>query len=169
MLGYLRELQRQHSLAVVLVHHASKNHRAHPGQSLRGSSDLHAFGDSNAYLAHRSDQQLVLTLEHRAAPAPEPMTLKLAASSDGARVHLAITGSPTADAPAPSLEHAVLDLLAKLEEPQPRTALRAMLRVNNNRLGDVLVDLERRNKIMRTPQGWLLTPPSDTTQRSLFS
>jgi len=51
LLGFLRDLQRTYDTAIVLVHHASKKHRAQPGQALRGSSDLHAFGDSNAYLA----------------------------------------------------------------------------------------------------------------------
>ncbi|MBM4342828.1 MAG: AAA family ATPase [Deltaproteobacteria bacterium] len=51
LLGYLRHLQRWGNVAVVLVHHASKRQRAQPGQGLRGSSDLHAFGDSNGYLA----------------------------------------------------------------------------------------------------------------------
>ena len=51
LLGFLRELQRTYELAVVLVHHASKRQRAQPGQGLRGSSDLHAFGDSNACLS----------------------------------------------------------------------------------------------------------------------
>jgi len=50
LLGFLRALQRAHNTAIVLLHHASKKHRAQPGQALRGSSDLHAFGDSNACL-----------------------------------------------------------------------------------------------------------------------
>ena len=47
------DMQRTYDAAIVLVHHASKKHHAQPGQALRGSSDLHAFGDSNAYLARR--------------------------------------------------------------------------------------------------------------------
>jgi hypothetical protein len=74
LLGFLRDLQRAHNTAIVLVHHASKKHRAQPGQALRGSSDLHAFGDSNAYLA-RQQERLILTCEHRAARAPDPITL----------------------------------------------------------------------------------------------
>jgi RecA-family ATPase len=53
LLGFLRGLQRKFATAIVLVHHASKKHRSQPGQALRGSSDLHAFGDSNAYLARK--------------------------------------------------------------------------------------------------------------------
>ena len=44
LLGYLRELQRTFDCAVAIVHHASRKHRAQPGQA------LHAFGDANAYL-----------------------------------------------------------------------------------------------------------------------
>jgi RecA-family ATPase len=48
LLAYLRSLQRQYHTAVALVHHARKG-AAHErgGQALRGSSELHAWGDSN--------------------------------------------------------------------------------------------------------------------------
>jgi hypothetical protein len=44
LLGYLRDLQRRHATAVILVHHARKgagNIRA--GQALRGSSEFRRF------------------------------------------------------------------------------------------------------------------------------
>jgi hypothetical protein len=45
LLGYLRELQREHDDAVLVVHHARKNGSAgQPGRSLRGSGDLCALG-----------------------------------------------------------------------------------------------------------------------------
>lgn len=52
ILGELRELQRRHHVAVALVHHLRKRgaSREHDGQQLRGSGDLHAWGDSNLYL-----------------------------------------------------------------------------------------------------------------------
>jgi hypothetical protein len=84
LLGYIRDLQRRFDLAVVLVHHASKKQRSQPGQALRGSSDLHAIGDSNAYLA-RDGEHIVLTIEHRAAPAPEPLRLELVADPSARR------------------------------------------------------------------------------------
>jgi hypothetical protein len=52
---------------VALVRHARKgaaNERG--GQALRGSSELHAWGDSNLYL-RRVGQQLQLSIEPRAA------------------------------------------------------------------------------------------------------
>ena len=69
LLAYLRELQRRHGVAVSLVHHARKgagNIRA--GQALRGSSEFHAWGDSNLYLRRDGDDRIMLSVEHRAAP-----------------------------------------------------------------------------------------------------
>jgi len=168
LLGYLRELQRAHAVAIVLVHHASKKHRAQPGQALRGSTDLHAFGDSNAYLARKHDH-IVLTLEHRSARPPEPLTLELVSAPDGTRTHLAIVGPSPAEHADQPLTQRVLDHLGTVSAvPQSRTALRVALRVSNNRLGDALIDLERRGKLKRSPDGWILTPAADPRQSSLF-
>jgi hypothetical protein len=80
LLGYLRSLQRCHRTAVVLVHHARKG-AAHErgGQALRGSSELHAWGDSNLYL-RRNDPHLNLSIEHRAAPGADRLQLTLKAN-----------------------------------------------------------------------------------------
>ena len=56
------------TVAVFLVHHARKDaHSTRPGQALRGSSELHGWGDSNLYMRRRG-AQLTLSTEHRAAP-----------------------------------------------------------------------------------------------------
>jgi RecA-family ATPase len=48
LLAFLRELQRRYALAVLLVHHARKSSgHVRAGQALRGSSEFHAWGDSN--------------------------------------------------------------------------------------------------------------------------
>jgi len=61
LLGFLRHINRTHHLAVVLVHHMAKRSRRDLGQTLRGSSDLHAWTDSACYLVRRDDQRLRLT------------------------------------------------------------------------------------------------------------
>ena len=156
LLGFFRELQRRFDTAVVLVHHASKKHRAQPGQALRGSGDLHAFGDDNAYLA-RKDDHLVLTLEHRAARAPDPMPVQLVSRPDGSATHLQLLAGPNlAETKARSLAEAVLELLLHAGEPLPRTTIRERLRVNNQRLGDALGHLHQRGRIRRAPGGWQL-------------
>src|SRR6202167_2388014 len=78
LLAFLRELQRRHAIAVVLVHHAKKGAGAiRAGQALRGSSEFHAWGDSNLYLRRDSNDRIVLTVEHRAAAAIPGVTLEL--------------------------------------------------------------------------------------------
>jgi hypothetical protein len=76
LLSYLRELQRQFDLAVMLVHHARRDsHSSRPGQALCGSSELHGWGDSNLYL-RRKGSQLTLSTEYRAAPSRESQPLR---------------------------------------------------------------------------------------------
>lgn len=158
LLGFLRQLQRTHDTAVVLVHHASKKQRAQPGQALRGSSDLHAVGDSNAYLARQKDGLLVLTLEHRAAKPPEPLTLELVSGPDGTATRLEVRSAagPAEDSHTP-LRLKTLDALGQAQQPLRRADLRDRLRVNNERLGHALAELEADRVIHRTPDGWVRT------------
>lgn len=164
LLGFLRELNRRHHVAIALVHHMAKRSRRDPGQALRGSSDLHAWTDSACYLLPRPEQRLRLTVEHRAAPAPEPMLLRLAAG-DGEPARLELDGN--LDEPPP-LADAVRAELRIAGEPRSRAALRHTLRVNNARLGDALLSLEQRGLVVRTPDGWSLPPQPDPRQLSLI-
>ena len=151
LLGFLRDLQRAHNSAIVLVHHASKKHRAQPGQALRGSSDLHAFGDSNAYLA-RQAERLILTCEHRAARAPDPITLELVSTLEGQPAHLEVRSEPTPDRCA-SLADRALQVLQNTSKPISRKALRETLRVNNQRLGEALQTLKQQGSVVQTNSG----------------
>jgi hypothetical protein len=152
LLGYLRTLQRELGLSVLLVHHTRKNAAdgVAAGQGLRGSGDIHAFGDSNLYL-QRTKEQLILSSEHRAAPAAAPVYLELVAT-DAETTHLEVTAAPDDDTER-SLEERVLDLLAQ-GRVLTRASLRDSLAVKNERLGTVLESLERGGKVGRTPSGW---------------
>ena len=151
MLGFLRQLNRQHDVAIVLVHHMAKRARQDLGQALRGSSDLHAWTDSACYLVHRREQ-VRLTVQHRAAPAPQPMLLRLA-GGDGEPCRLQLDGE---DVEPPPLAEAVRDQLRHVDEPCSRARLRQLLRVNNARLGDALRTLEQRGLVVRGAGGWRL-------------
>jgi hypothetical protein len=153
LLGFIREMQRAHDTAIVLVHHASKKHRAQPGQALRGSSDLHAFGDSNAYLS-RKKEQIMLTIEQRSAKSMMPIDLQLVSKPDGSATHLELTTQASPNT-GQSLEDRTLALLSHSTKPTPRTAIRNQLRVNNAKLGQTLIDLEKNKRILRTPKGWV--------------
>lgn len=144
LLGYLRALQRAHDVAIVLVHHVRKSGAGQPGQSLRGSGDLHAWGDSNLYLLRRKGG-LELHVEHRSHPAPEPVAIELA--SRPTRLEVRATAPPLDD-----LEQAVLELLA--QGPLSRTVLRDRLRVRNERLGEVLKRLQAVGAVVHADQGW---------------
>jgi hypothetical protein len=162
LLAYFRSLQRQFELSVLLVHHTRKNAvgGVAAGQGLRGSSDIHAFGDSNLYL-RRTREHLVLSSEHRAAPASAPVYLDLVAT-DAETAHLEVVaelqdGSTrlTVDGKRRSLEERVLDLLTQ-GTVLTRAKLRDSLGVKNERLGDTLETLERAGRLCRTPAGWQL-------------
>jgi len=152
LLGRLRHIQREHHLAIAIVHHMSKRSRAQLGQALRGSTDLHAFSDSAAYLVRKRDR-IQLTLEHRSAPAPDPFELELAGVDDAP--HLRCVDAPVdVPAPSPALDERVRAAVAEASGPLTRTALREQLRVNNQRLGDALEGLAARGLVKRTPDGW---------------
>ena len=152
LLAYFRSLQRQLNLSVVLVHHTRKNAAGgvSAGQGLRGSGDIHAFGDSNLYL-RRAKEHLVLTSEHRAAPAAPSVTLQLVATNVET-AHLEVV-APLHDQQRPSLQEQVLDLLLP-GVALTRAKLREALGVKNERLGEALESLERAGQLRHTPAGW---------------
>jgi RecA-family ATPase len=152
LLAYFRSLQRQLDLSVLLVHHTRKNAAggAAAGQGLRGSSDIHAFGDSNLYL-RRTKEHLVLSSEHRAAPASPPVYLELVATN-AETTHLEVIAE-LQDGKRRSLEEQVLDLLAQ-GAAFTRARLRDSLGVKNERLGEALESLERAGRLCRTSAGW---------------
>lgn len=173
LLGFLTELGRHFETAIALTHHTSKKSRKRPGQALRGSSDLYAWGKSYAFLSAQRDC-LLLTLEHRSAPAPKPVRVALVSRPDGTATHFEVLPGqgPRADNQEPSLSERVLELLRSASKPLLRRELRERLRINNKQLGDVLVKLERARQIRREPKGWCLPTrspsPSIAGQNLLF-
>ncbi len=151
LLAYFRLLQRRLDLSVILVHHTRKNAPGGvaAGQGLRGSSDLHAFGDSNLYL-RRVREWLVLQSEHRAAAASPAVTLQLA-TTDAAAPHLEVVDEPS-DRQG-NLREQVLACLVP-GKALTRAKLRDLLSVQNQRLGEALQTLERAGEIRRSPAGW---------------
>ena len=152
LLAYFRALQRQLDLSVILVHHTRKNGAAGSaaGQALRGSSDLHAFGDSNLYLKRTKDR-LLLSSEHRAAPASPPVYLELVATN-AQTAHLEVVAELQDPKPT-HLPEQVLSLLAD-GAVLTRARLRDLLGVKNERLGQTLESLEQAGRLRRTPTGW---------------
>jgi len=148
ILASLRELQRRHHLAITVVHHTRKSGGSRqPGQTLRGSGDFHAWADSAIYLTH-DKAGLKLTIEQRAAPAPEPLYIRLANQPP----HPVITRPEVGS--TPSLQDRILQTLKRSSEPITRTTLRGLLGVQNKRLGQALEKLETLGRIRRSARGW---------------
>jgi hypothetical protein len=127
LLAFLRYLQRETQTAIAVVHHIRKGGAAtQPGQSLRGSGDLHAWSDSNLYVLHGRDG-LELHAEHRNHPAPDPVALRLARDPE----HL-VVGPLQPDADADEATTRVVEAL--VEGPLGRTALRDRVRALPPRL-----------------------------------
>ena len=155
LLAHLRELERHHRVAVVLVHHARKGGGARPGQALRGSSELHAWGDSNLYL-QRTRDQLTLTIEHRAAASPPSMAIELRA--DGDALALRLVGEPTAaTAPvAPSQSDRVLEALALSTQPMRIKNLREVCRMRMETLCELLAELVTDGRVRKLDSGYVI-------------
>lgn len=155
ILAALRQLSRRFRLAVLLVHHTRKNPSHDAGQALRGSSDFFAWADTLLHLGRRRGQ-LCLSVEHRAAAPPPPVTLELC--SDPPPVHLQVQNELPTDSRQGASQSLEEQLVAVLRDTPSRRQdqLRAMLRVRNQRLVEVLRNLERAGRIARTTNGWRL-------------
>lgn len=167
LLSYLRQLQRQFQVAVLLVHHARKDSQAsRPGQALRGSSELHGWGDSNLYLRRKGDQ-LTLTTEHRAAPSQEHIPLQLAPSASAWT--LSIVPAPAAAAPAAEIEplDRVRQALAQSDQPLPVRRLRQLCGLRMAAVCACLEQLQQQGRLIHTPQGYQLKSPPVSTPVSL--
>lgn len=166
LLAYLRELQRRHGVAVVLVHHAKKGGgRARAGQALRGSSEFHAWGDSNLYLRRHGDD-LSLTIEHRAAPSVPSLALELARHGDALALEVVDRGIHR-EAPTASLDERITRALADAAGPVTLAALRSSLRIRNATLYERLASLTAAGRA--SPLYRRLPPPRPvTTSRFRF-
>lgn len=161
LLDYLRGLQRRHKLAVVLVHHARKG-AAHirAGQALRGSSELHAWGDSNLYLRRSTNDQLSLSIEHRAAPSIDGLALHL--HTDGKSLGLRVSDSP----PAPvamtetlSPIDRVLRVLTDATKPLTHREIRDLAKIRAARVGDALASAVADARVVKIDGRYQLVRP----------
>lgn len=160
LLAYLRELQRTFHVAVLLVHHARKGGaKMRAGQALRGSSEFHAWGDSNLYL-RRHGEQLTLSVEHRAAASISNVALQLDTAEEAvalAAVDRAPPGLTNTTPPTEvTAELRVLAALADAEAPLSATALRQRCQIRNATLQAALAVLVADGKVRKDRAGYAL-------------
>jgi AAA domain len=153
ILDGLRRLARSSRTAILLVHHARKAAAGNAGTALRGSSDLHAFGDSNLYLKRAAQSSILeLRIEHRAAASPKPIALKLVVDESSARF---VVAEPS-DADDPAARR-ILELLGQVHDPLSSAALRHKLGVRNQTVAQSLKALLDQGRIRRAGRdGWTI-------------
>lgn len=167
LLSFLRELQRQFQLAVLLVHHARKDsNSSRPGQALRGSSELHGWGDSNLYMRRRGDA-LTLSTEHRAAPSQDHIPLQLIQSQSALALSVLSQVAPAPPNPEVSAMDRVLQALAQLSEPASVEQLRKLCGIRTATLCSCLTQLSQQGVLRHTAKGYQLKLPLDDPPVSL--
>jgi RecA-family ATPase len=158
VLAFLRDLQRRHAVSVTVVHHARKGAGSvRAGQALRGSSEFHAWGDSNLYLRRSNDDRIVLTVEHRAASAIPSVTLALTQRADALALEpVQHFDTPEPDTTQPSLDERITAALAGADRPKPFSELRAACRIRNTTLYERLAAMTAAGVIAKSDDGYHL-------------
>ena len=156
LLSYLRQLQRQFHVAVLVVHHARKDANAtRPGQALRGSSELHGWGDSNLYMRRRG-AQLTLSTEHRAAASQDHIPLQLTQAGSALALCVATDSSIAEPDSEPSALQRVQQILAGLDEPVTVQQLRKLCGLRTTTVCSCLAQLTATGMVSRDRQGYQL-------------
>ena len=151
-----------------------------PARRCAAAGDFWAWGDSNLYLSGRPNR-LRLTVEHRAAPPPAPLSLHLLATDHPRAGQPPLVRLEPQDHPELSRDCQHLPVQPEFRDPDdppvppPPTAmtfaerivahlrsagptshraLRATLRVRDQSLSATLRALETAGRITRTPHGW---------------
>jgi hypothetical protein len=155
ILDGVRALARATDCAVLLVHHTRKAAAGGiAGHALRGSSDLHAFGDTNLYLRRvASDGPLELRIEHRAAPCPPPLRVRLRTDEAGGQPRACFVGADAGS--ADPLRERTLALVRTAPAPVSSAALRTALGVRKQSLLALLRQLADEQLLRRAGrEGW---------------
>jgi RecA-family ATPase len=168
LLGYLRELQRRFQVAVLLVHHAKKGAaHARAGQALRGSSEIHAWGDSNLYL-RRKNKDLLLTIEHRAAFSGEGMHLELHENGKALALQTVDKIASTSEPVEKTLRERIRQVLTDAK-PMSLKRLRRVLKVRMESLCRDLKTLIAEGYIQKCAQGYRLDDQNENVSVSRSS
>ena len=161
LLAFLRQQQRETGCAVILVHHTKKGSSSlRGGQALRGSSEFHAWGDSNIYLRYTA-KGLQMDIEHRAAPSQKGIPIELSANKSGAALiagnRQQIEERLTATTEDNSPRQRVLKQLQNETKPLKTRPLRKLCKIKAATLTSVLAELETTGLVIHSKDGWAVS------------
>ena len=119
---------------------------------MRGSSELHAWGDSNLYLRRR-DRQTLMTVEHRAARGLDDIEIELKEDAEQPSFRLrqppAAGGAPQPETP----EGRIIKALAAAREPLSQRQIRERAATRHKTVGAILKKLVQEGRIERNAEG----------------
>lgn len=166
LLGYLRALQREFDMSLVVVHHARKAQGAvhQAGEALRGSGDFFAWSDTLLY-TRRIKEGVLLTRAHRSAPSGDPLVIQLVKKPD-TPVHLEVVRTSTQGG-APSVDQRILHFLARRPGPASTEEIREALSLRKERVIDALEKLQEAGRVRRQSRRWCLASPDTEAIESL--
>jgi hypothetical protein len=127
-----------------------------PGQALRGSSELHGWGDSNLYMRRRGPQ-LTLSTEHRAAASQDHIPFQL--TQAGSALALSVAAQECS-IPEPGSEPSPLQriqqILAGLDQPVTVQQLRKLCALRTTTVCSCLAQLVDNGVVTRDSRGYRL-------------
>jgi hypothetical protein len=165
LLGYLRQLQRGFHTAVLLVHHARKGAGGtRAGQALRGSSEMHAWGDSLLYLRRCRGDVIRLSVEHRAAASIDDLSIKLKVQGDALALQRVEDDSNchTIDQHAPSAIERVEHALEQVSKPLSMRQIRQACRMRMSSVAQALEILAAQGRVVKNSDGFRLAEHPST-------
>jgi hypothetical protein len=161
LLSSLTELQQRHDLAIVVAHHSTKQGARRSdmgGQDFRGSSDFHAWGDSNIFV-RKKDGRFIIAAEHRAAPSSEKWTLE-ATTDDNPRLRVVDDdGEEPASRERLSDDNRIKNEALGLVRAGDKASadLRKAITGSNERIGAAVRELEAEGLIVKKGRRWTAT------------
>ena len=155
LLDYLRALNRVCHTSVALVHHANKRTCARPGQTLRGSSEFHAWGDSNLYLKRDQQNSLVLTVEHRSESSKDGIKLELFKENDILALRQIQTDKNNVDDNEDGITK-IKTILSSTKTPLSLEEIRNAVHLRRNIVCDIVRNLTKSGIVIKSPNGYHL-------------
>jgi hypothetical protein len=133
---------------------------------LRGSSELHGWGDSNLYMRRRG-AQLTLSTEHRAAPSQDHIPLQLTQAGSALALSVASDSSIPEPGSEPSALQRVQQILAGLDQPVTVQQLRKLCGMRTTTVCSCLAQLADNGVVTRDSRGYQLNLPLQSPAVSL--
>ena len=154
LLSKLRHIQRSFNVSVIVVHHARKDSKhGRQGQALRGSSEFHAWGDSNLYLRRNQNDSISLSIEHRAERSLPPLDLLLSANELGP-FHQILAAAPDTEITKPTIESKIINLLKSSSAPMNFTTIRSITKLRSQAVSTALNSLLELGTVDRSKNGY---------------